>query len=238
MKDLIKRIGKLLFTIIYTIYFLITPGISVLALDGEPQKGDIENIEPVVEGSGEGAITVRKTVTRDESDPEGVFTVTFNIQGNQTSSTTTHPLYTVFVLDASGSMEGKPWRSAKAAAQKFSTTLTKSTVNSNGETVPTINRVALVTFSGDVLKQKGFSSSAFTSDDIGTYDNMTNYDAGLSAAYDLLNDSTIPQDAIKNVIFISDGEPNEGLYFNNGTRYISDDGLSYLSGTGTVVVMM
>ena len=81
------------------------------------------------------------------------------------------------------------------------------------------SQVALVTFGTDSNIQRGFSHGYLSNSDFnalscswGSCDLLggTNYDAGLMRALELLNSIT-DTNAIKNVVFISDGEPNLGL---------------------------
>ena len=41
MKEKISKLSKLLFTIFYAIYFIVSPAVGVIA--AEPQKGEIRN---------------------------------------------------------------------------------------------------------------------------------------------------------------------------------------------------
>lgn len=109
--------------------------------------------------------------------------------------------YTVLVIDTSGSMSGKPMVTAKAAASKF----VKQLLASQGE-----NDIAIVGFSDSGTAYSAFSRDTDTLD--AAINNMgaiggTATDQGLLAAESLFKrlDKT---DVIKNIVVLSDGEPN------------------------------
>ena len=118
-------------------------------------------------------------------------------------SQTTIPRYTVLVLDTSGSMTGLPMQKAKAAANKFVTQM----LAAKGE-----NYIAIVGFStgAKVYSQFTTSSSALEqaisnlSENGGTETNQ-----GLLKAADLFKQVN-KQDIIKNIVVLSDGEPQDG----------------------------
>ena len=109
--------------------------------------------------------------------------------------------YTVLVIDTSGSMSGKPMVTAKAAASKF----VKQMLASQGE-----NDIAIVGFSDRGTAYSAFSRDTETLD--AAINNMganggTATDQGLLVAESLFKglDKT---DVIKNIVVLSDGEPN------------------------------
>ena len=195
MKEKISRFSKLLFTIFYAIYFIVSPAVGVIA--AEPQKGEVRNGN---ETASKGDVSVNKKV-EPVAGQEGYYDITFTVKGKKYTDSTTVPTYTVFVVDASNSMDGTPWRNAKNAAIAASKTI----IDASSE-----SKVALVTFGLDASIEKGFSHSYLTNSDFGNLKGLTNYDAGLMRALELLN-SVTEENAVKNVVFISDGEPRVGL---------------------------
>lgn len=159
-----------------------------------------------------GDIRVKKTVSK--VNDEGKYKVSFEIEGKDiiTEDEKVKESYTVFVLDSSSSMSstsaGKgqtAWDKAKSAAITFSSALVNA-----GKT----NKISLVTFDSKVRETKPFSNVAFTNSDMGDTHIWTNYEAGLTGAYGLLNglSADVKKNASLNIIFISDGEPNQGNY--------------------------
>ena len=116
--------------------------------------------------------------------------------------------YTVLVLDTSGSMYGKPIEGAKKALQKFCNDV--KTADGN-------NHVAFVVFDDNAITRFGFD---FDEDKMQRYigststGGQTNYSAALKLAGGLLD--AVDKDCIKNIIFCSDGCPNEGEYTYRG----------------------
>ena len=168
----------------------------------EYKKGDIkDSVITVGENSNDGDILITKTIEKVDND--GEYKVIFDINGkdvkqeieNQKNS------YTVFVLDASLSMMGIKWTKAKEAAINFSKTLVE---DSNK------NYIALVTFNGKGYQLRNFQNEVFDSNLFGNINYYTNYYEGLSKAYDYL--ISINDDGVKNIVFISDGEPNNDNY--------------------------
>ena len=209
-------------------------------LPTNPEIGDIYN-STVTAGSleNEGDVLVTKTVTK--TNTLGEYTVTFNIKGKKVTTSTEikKPLYAVVVFDRSGSMNctkynwmgycaevGNKWESAVNGAKTFAKTLLKK--------IPTAN-IALVAFSGnsdydydywgneylktgankndDATVLREFSNTNLDSTDFGSANGGTNLHAGLYEANELLNNSSIPSDAYKYVVVISDGQPT--FYYDN-----------------------
>ena len=239
-----KKIFYTLFVFIYTIMQIISPvmvsastSIDLDNLPTNPEIGDIYN-STVTAGSleNEGDVLVTKTVTK--TNTLGEYTVTFNIKGKKVTTLEENdkPLYAVVVFDRSGSMNctkynwmgycaevGNKWESAVNGAKTFAKTLLKK--------IPTAN-IALVAFSGnnyndtaynDATVLREFSNTNLDSTDFGSANGGTNLHAGLYEANILLSNESIPSDAYKYVVVISDGQPTF-YYDNNG--YTSGNGNS------------
>ena len=236
-----KKIFYTLFVFIYTIMQIISPvmvsastSIDLDNLPTNPEIGDIYN-STVTAGSleNEGDVLVTKTVTK--TNTLGEYTVTFNIKGKKvtTLEEIDKPLYAVVVFDRSGSMNcikysywmgnkycaevGNKWENAVNGAKTFAKTLLKK--------IPTAN-IALVAFSGndgrdgrsdtafnDATVLRTFSNTNLDSTDFGSANGGTNLQAGLYEANKLLSNSSIPSDAYKYVVVISDGQPT--FYYDN-----------------------
>lgn len=202
MKIWIKVINLVM---IVSIMFLNVPN-EIKAID----NGEIRNnIIKVGSLDSEGDVEVIKTVEKVDNNE---YQVTFDIKGNDVLKNQVKDNYTVFVLDASMSMKGDKWKYAKLAAINFSKALVK---NSN-------NYLALVTFNGKSYPLRDFRNEVFDNN-FGDLNYFTNYYQGLDEAYKYLN--KINQDVIKNIVFISDGEPNLEDYHQT-LQKIKDDNIN------------
>jgi len=230
MKKNINKIMQLIMLICMIFSSIQTPLVvladAINTIDSQsPQKGDIKlgesgeisssgtvSVTATNSKTGEGAVSVTKTVSK--VDDNGKYHVTFNIvgEGYSTSTSTTLPSYTVFVLDASGSMKGTRWNNAKNAAISFSQKLIEAGEYVEDGVTKNTNNIALVTFAGSLVVSKDFSQTAFTNSDLGSTQTGTDYQAGFDKAYEYLNalSTEVKESSSLNVIFISDGQPNEG----------------------------
>ena len=243
-----KKIFYTLFVFIYTIMQIISPvmvsantSIDLDNLPTNPEIGDIYN-STVTAGSleNEGDVLVTKTVTK--TNTLGEYTVTFNIKGKKVTTSTEikKPLYAVVVFDRSGSMNctkysydwmgnkycaevGNKWESAVNGAKTFAETLLNKVNNA---------QIALVGFSGnnrgdtpynDAKTLREFANTNLDSTDFGSANGGTNLQAGLLKANELLSDTSIPENAVKYVVVISDGQPT--FYYDN-KGYTSGNGNS------------
>lgn len=189
--------------------------INTFALEhGEIKDGIIS----IGDYNNEGDILVTKTVEKTNND--GEYKVTFDIKGKQVSTNVENKKnsYTVFVLDSSKSMSGTKWNKAKEAAINFSNTLVSDSNN---------NYIALVTFNGTGYKLRDFKNEVFNTNIFGNISRGTNYNEGLSKAYSYFNDIN-DSEVIKNIVFISDGEPNSDNY-TDILKTIKDDNINIYS---------
>ncbi len=243
-----KKIFYTLFVFIYTIMQIISPvmvsantSIDLDNLPTNPEIGDIYN-STVTAGSleNEGDVLVTKTVTK--TNTLGEYTVTFNIKGKKVTTSTEikKPLYAVVVFDRSGSMNctkysydwmgnkycaevGNKWESAVNGAKTFAETLLNKVNNA---------QIALVGFSGnnrgdtpynDAETLREFANINLDDANFGSANGGTNLQAGLLKANELLSDTSIPENAVKYVVVISDGQPT--FYYDN-KGYTSGNGNS------------
>ena len=162
-----------------------------------------------------GDVEVKKVVTKQND--EGLYNVEFYVRGKEGIVTKTKDTYIVFVIDRSYTMRlNNRWEEAKNAVINISKELSK---------VEGI-KMALVGFSGGkasnqkayddtVSLRATFSSNAFTSSEVGNYDNDnwlgggTNIEAGLLKADELLKN----KEGTKYVVLLSDGVPT--LYYDS-----------------------
>ena len=230
-----KKTFYTLFVFIYTIMQIISPvmvsastSIDLDNLPTNPEIGDIYN-STVTAGSleNEGDVLVTKTVTK--TNTLGEYTVTFNIKGKKVTTPTEikKPLYAVVVFDRSGSMEStcieyyfnrciktdQKWESAVNGAKTFAETLLNKVNNA---------QIALVGFSGnnrgdtpynDAKTLREFANKNLDDANFGSANGGTNLQAGLLKANELLSDTRIPENAVKYVVVISDGQPT--FYYDN-----------------------
>ena len=180
------------------------------------ELGEIDNsVISIGEFNNEGDVLLTKTI--EKTDNIGEYKVTFDIKGKPVSTNveSKKDSYTVFVLDASLSMKGTKWNKAKEAAINFS----ESLVNDSDK-----NYIALVTFNGTGYKLRDFKNEKFSSDIFGNIYYYTNYYEGLSKAYSYISNIN-DESAIKNIVFISDGEPNHDNY-SEILKTIKDDNIN------------
>lgn len=209
----IKILNLLVIFGIFLTYFFIP--IKVLA---DYDKGEIkDSVISIGDNSNDGDILVTKTV--EKTDNTGEYKVTFDVIGKDIKQEieSKKNSYTVFVLDASFSMMGIKWNKAREAAINFS----KALVNDSEK-----NYLALVTFNGNGYQLRDFQNEVFNNNSFGSIDFYTNYYEGLSKAYNYF--SNINDDSIKNIVFISDGEPNSDNY-KDVLNLIKEDNINIYS---------
>ncbi|GAC42136.1 stalk domain-containing protein [Paenibacillus popilliae] len=131
-----------------------------------------------------------------------------------TSDTT--KIYTVLVLDRSGSMYGKPLDALKKAAVKFCNDVLKA----EGE-----HYVAVVTYGTDATVVCNFTTdyTALQTSINGIYEaGISNTNQGLVEADNLLSSIANETGTIKNILLLSDGLPNMGEHTYLGRYTYSD----------------
>lgn len=216
---MINKISMKIFNIFIILGILLINLFIPLNALADYEKGDIkDSVVSVGDYSNDGDILVTKTVEKTDKDNE--YKVTFDIKGKQVKSEVENRKnsYTVFVLDASLSMMGTKWNKAREAAINFSKTL----VNDS-----TKNYLALVTFNGTGYKLRDFKNEVFNNDSFGSIYYYTNYYEGLSKAYSYISGIN-DNDAIYNIVFISDGEPNNDNY-SDILKTIKDNNINIYS---------
>jgi uncharacterized protein YegL len=114
------------------------------------------------------------------------------------------PIYAVLVMDTSGTMQGLPLASAKAAATEFVDLLDMD-----------FDRVGLVQFDDRARSSLRGKFSTSREDVLRGIErmkvgNQTNMGAGLQEAYEMIQAAEIPPNAERLLILLSDGMPNVG----------------------------
>lgn len=113
-----------------------------------------------------------------------------------------NPVYAILVLDTSGSMAGAPIEDAKTAATEFVDLLDMD-----------IDRVGLIQFNDAARTLESFSNSR---DSVVRginrlyAGNATNMGEGLTQAYQTIQETPIPPNAVRVLLLLSDGIPNVG----------------------------
>ena len=214
--NLFKKVMKVILIVDILVLNLFTP---VIVSAEEGSLGDIRN-DTITLGSleNEGDVQVTKKVTK--TDNKGEYRISFEVKGKPYTTSNQYNVdsYTVFVLDASYSMLGSKWNKAKEAAINFSETLVNSSKN---------NYLALVTFNGSGMQKRDFKNEKFLNSDFGDINFYTNYNQGLLKALDYIK-SINREDAIYNIVFISDGEPN-GEDYKDTLKQLKDKNVNIYS---------
>lgn len=214
--NLFKKVMKVILIVDILVLNLFTP---VIVSAEEGSLGDIRN-DTITLGSleNEGDVQVTKKVTK--TDNKGEYRISFEVKGKPYTTSNQYNVdsYTVFVLDASYSMLGSKWNKAKEAAINFSETLVNSSKN---------NYLALVTFNGSGMQKRDFKNEKFLNSDFGDINFYTNYNQGLLKALDYIK-SINREDAIYNIVFISDGEPN-GEDYKDALKQLKDKNVNIYS---------
>ncbi len=220
--------------------------LSVLATE---EKGDIRN-NPVTVGSlaDEGDVQVTKTVYKIDDD--GNYRIDFNVMGIDVKETeeVTRPIYAVVVFDKSGSMLCSSGDTTEVnhdaqatinnqklrCSQGATANVTKwnnavSGAISFSQSLLAINNtyLSLVTFSTSAEDATAFSRTALTSGNFGYPHGYTDLGGAINKAQAALNRATVPANAQKYIVVISDGQPN----YYNGSNSGNAVGLAIQSAT-------
>ena len=198
-------------TILFTSF-----GYSTSVFANAPEKGDVKNEENTVGSiTSAGDVELKKTVTK--TDEEGIYNVTLTAKGKDkvTTESQTADIYTVVVLDTSGSMEDKvcvEWglffcKEYKDIKYPEAVKGTKVFANTLLDKYPNA-QLALLTFSTDVTEKRGFDNKNF--DDV-TYpdpDGLTNLGAAIQKADQMLEAKKKDNPNAKlYMVILSDGYP-------------------------------
>ena len=205
MKGL-KKVFKVFTTLLMTVVMIFTSfdGMFVYAATdptgATPEKGDIKN-ESLTSGPlvNEGDVELDKVVSK--TDEDGVYKVTLSVKGKEkvTEETFERDVYVAIVLDASHSMRGEKYVNAKKGVNTFVTALLKKYTGA---------QIALVPFSNNVLKVRGFATEAFDEEDFPYLSGGTNLGAAIEKANSLIKAKQEPLDDAKYfMVILTDGKP-------------------------------
>ncbi len=178
--------------------------------------------------SATGNLAHRKYVTVND---DGTYDLTLNVTGAVGTEANPAKVDIVFALDLSGSMQGTNIRDAKSAANTLIDTLADNrTVDAKWK---------LVTFNNSAtIKTSTWKSSQEMKNLVGFQNAVnntgTNYEAGLRKAGDAIGAAR--SDAIKIVVFLTDGQPTyHGTSASGGGSYTNDDDYTgALKGAATI----
>ena len=136
-------------------------------------------------------------------------------------SDSTDPVYAILVLDTSGSMSGTPLEDAKTAATEFVDLLDMD-----------IDRVGLIQFEDTARTLNRFSVSR-DSVALGISrmrsGSATNMGEGLTQAYTMIQETSIPSNAVRVLLLLSDGVPNVGPDPEPLAQQIRDAGFQFVA---------
>ena len=215
-----KKVGKRLLTwVLVLVMTLSLLPLNALAAETAPSDVKIGHYDKdswtegtLNQSPPEGVDSVSKTATRVGNPEDNTYQVTLEVKMHTTTETQTSyaQAATVLVIDTSGSMgdDGK-LTEAKAAAIRFLDSYRKG----GGRLVAL---VCFATDAEDVCGWKNVSSDDGYQTIVNAINSLsadggTNLHQGLDKAQNLLGDTTLPSEALKSIIALTDGEPT---YYN------------------------
>ena len=136
-------------------------------------------------------------------------------------------VYTVLVLDNSGSMKGEPLAALKEAAVRLCSDVLSSNTRQH--------KFSVVVFGSEIQVASDFTDDLTELTDIINgieLGSSTNYTLAFDKAYDILY-SIRKGNVIKNIVFCSDGLPSVGKTSSDGP-FMSSDGSDYKRANGAV----
>ncbi|MBQ6841322.1 MAG: VWA domain-containing protein [Bacilli bacterium] len=151
------------------------------------------------------------------------FLVSVSVEGKE-SKKTKKPMYITVIMDSSGSMEDctkyngrrcseTKWDAAKASVKTFANEML-----TNAENV----KIALITFAEGATVKYDYDNPISTSNvnniNFGSAVGGTNLHAGLLKAQQLFQNTEMPDNAVKIVLILSDGQPTYYVYNNRNVR--------------------
>ena len=207
-------------TVIFTSF-----GYTTSVFAASIQKGDVRNeVNTVGSTTSAGDVELKKTV--EKTDEEGIYKVTLTAKGKNKVTTESKyaDIYTVVVLDTSGSMEKevcvnrpfifcKEWADIKYPEAVKGTKVFANTLLSKYPNA----QLALLTFSSNVKKARDFDNIGFDNVNYPTPNGQTNLGAAIQKADEMLDDKKKSDANAKlYMVILSDGYP-EGQTVNHTT---------------------
>lgn len=217
MKKVINQKFEAIMRILLAVTVIFTSfGYTTSVFAASIQKGDVRNeVNTVGSTTSAGDVELKKTV--EKTDEEGIYKVTLTAKGKNKVTTESKyaDIYTVVVLDTSGSMEKvvcvnrpfilcKDWEDIKypeavKGTKVFANTLLGKYPNA---------QLALLTFSSDVKKARDFDNKGFDNVNYPDPDGLTNLGAAIQKADQMLAEKKRSDANAKlYMVILSDGYP-------------------------------
>ena len=217
MKKVINQKFEAIMRIILAVTVLFTSfGYTTSVFAASIQKGDVRNeVNTVGSTTSAGDVELKKTV--EKTDEEGIYKVTLTAKGKNKVTTESKyaDIYTVVVLDTSGSMEKKvcvnrpfivckKWADIKYPEAVKGTKVFANTLLSKYSNA----QLALLTFSSDVKKARDFDNKGFDNVNYPDPDGLTNLGAAIQTADEMLAEKKKSDTNAKlYMVILSDGYP-------------------------------
>lgn len=226
MKKVINQKFEAIMRILLAVTVIFTSfGYTTSVFAASIQKGDVRNeVNTVGSTTSAGDVELKKTV--EKTDEEGIYKVTLTAKGKNKVTTESQyaDIYTVVVLDTSGSMEKevcvnrpfifcKDWADIKYPEAVKGTKVFANTLLSKYSNA----QLALLTFSSDVKKARDFDNKGFDNVNYPDPDGGTDLGAAIQKADQMLAEKKKSDANAKlYMVILSDGYP-EGQTVNHTT---------------------
>ena len=226
MKKVINQKFEAIMRILLAVTVIFTSfGYTTSVFAASIQKGDVRNeVNTVGSTTSAGDVELKKTV--EKTDEEGIYKVTLTAKGKNKVTTESKyaDIYTVVVLDTSGSMEKvvcvnrpfivcKKWADIKYPEAVKGTKVFANTLLSKYPNA----QLALLTFSSNVKEARDFDNKGFDNVNYPDPDGQTNLGAAIQKADQMLADKKKSDANAKlYMVILSDGYP-EGQTVNHTT---------------------
>lgn len=224
MKKVINQKFEAIMRILLAVTVIFTSfGYTTSVFAASIQKGDVRNeVNTVGSTTSAGDVELKKTV--EKTDEEGIYKVTLTAKGKNKVTTESQyaDIYTVVVLDTSGSMEKKvcvnrpfilckDWADIKYPEAVKGTKVFANTLLSKYHNA----QLALLTFSSDVKKARDFDNKGFDNVNYPDPDGGTDLGAAIQKADQMLAEKKKSDANAKlYMVILSDGYP-EGQTVNH-----------------------
>lgn len=217
MKKVINQKFEAIMRILLAVTVIFTSfGYTTSVFAASIQKGDVrDEVNTVGSTTSAGDVELKKTV--EKTDEEGIYKVTLTAKGKNKVTTESQyaDIYTVVVLDTSGSMEKevcvnrpfifcKKWADIKYPEAVKGTKVFANTLLSKYSNA----QLALLTFSSDVKKARDFDNKGFDNVNYPTPNGLTNLGAAIQTADEMLAEKKKSDTNAKlYMVILSDGYP-------------------------------
>ena len=217
MKKVINQKFEAIMRILLAVTVIFTSfGYTTSVFAASIQKGDVRNeVNTVGSTTSAGEVELKKAV--EKTDEEGIYKVTLTAKGKNKVTTESQyaDIYTVVVLDTSGSMEKevcvnrpfifcKEWADIKYPEAVKGTKVFANTLLSKYSNA----QLALLTFSSNVEKARDFDNKGFDNVNYPTPNGLTNLGAAIQKADEMLAEKKKSDTNAKlYMVILSDGYP-------------------------------